>query len=370
MISVVEAATAAVSRSALGSSYQPLPPADLRDALAECLTGLVNDFRGEEEHIVAYVLVVLAELAGEETFDVELFRRHYGAGRSIPGRSMPTLFEATVESVRRLRDTGRLEEVLAGSGTSGILCGSTSYGPFYNVRSASDLDVVIVIETASAAAVVADRLRRLAGVNPESVALLRARADLFRDRYDDGRTTLSHKVRLWTGPDDPMLAETGLPGDYQLSLHLVTDRVLGYALVESTPVLERRTVGGVRTVRDYRDTATTRPDLPCTFAGREHPVLARVEPVILGWLRSTTACQFDDADCYCPGFLQTLLLPLLDVRWDERNCRPRLRAFERKFRDRYMLERARSPHALLRPSFTHLRRAVFAPHVIRVFDGD
>ncbi|MFG1919029.1 hypothetical protein [Micromonospora sp. NPDC048898] len=348
--------------------HLPFLPAELRDALAECLTGLVGDFRGREDRFVAYVLAVIAEVSRDEVFDVGLFRRHYGPGRAAPGEPLPALFEAAVETARRLRDAWRIEDALAGTGTSGILCGSTSYGPFYNVRSTSDLDFVIVIETAAAAAVVADRLGGLPGVAPASVELLRTRAGLFRDRYDDGRTILSHKIRLWTDRDDSMLVGAGLPGDYPLSLHLITERVLGYALVESSPTLERSTVGGVRTVRAYRDTRTTRPDLPRTFAGRELPVLADLTEAASGWLRSTTACQFDDADCYCPGFLQTILLPLLDLRWDERGCRPRLRAFERKFRDRYLIERARSPHALLRPSFTHVRREVFAPHIIRSFD--
>lgn len=347
-----------------------LPPSDLRDALSECLTSLVGDFRGAEEQFVCYVLAVIAEVAGDETFDAELFRRHYSQDVQTAGRQSPTLFETVVETTRRLRDAWRLEDALVGTGTSGILCGSTSYGPYFNVSSASDLDFVIVIENAAAAPVVAKRLDHLAGADPESVELLQVRAELFRDQYDNGHTALSHKVRLWANQDDQMLGRTGLPGDYNLSLHLLTDRVVGYALVESSRTLDRSTAGGIRTVRDYRDTEATRPDLPRTFAGREHPVRPELERVTQGWLRSTTAYQFDDADSYCPGFLQTILLPLLDLRWDDRLCRTRLRAFERKFRDRYLAERARLPHSLLRPSFTHVRRDVFAPHIIRLFDGE
>jgi hypothetical protein len=367
------------SRNLRGTRLARHLPADLRDAVAQCLTGLAAAYRCEEERFVRQALAVMANVDGEEVFDPHLFRRFYADAHrpaGTTGRRLPALFETVAETGRRLRDLQRLEQALAGTGTSGILCGSTSYGPFYNVRGprgrapASDLDVVIVAPDAATLPTVADALRGLAGTDRVSVEQLRERATVFWDRYDNGRTSLSHKLPMWTAEPDPLLAAAGLPGDYHLSLHLLTGQVLGYVLVESSTALNPATAGRQRTVSDYRDTVTRRPDLPRTFACREHRVAPKLEAAQLGWIRSTTACHFDDSDCYCPGFLQMILLPLLDLRWDEAGCRTRLANFERKYFDRYRLEWAAAPHALLRPSFTHVRREDFAPHIVRDFDRE
>jgi hypothetical protein len=161
---------------------------------------------------------------------------------------------------------------------------------------------------------------------------------------------------------------TGSAGGYHLSLHVLNRRTLSYVLVESSTTLSRTTAGRSRTVRDYRDTTTTRPDRPRSFAGREYRIGARPRPAELGRLRPVTVYRFDDGDCYCPGFFQTILLPGFDPLWDDLDLRPNLRVFRQKYLDRFRLELGRDPHAYLAPSLTHVRRERFAPHVVADFD--
>jgi hypothetical protein len=350
--------------------HMPTLPADLRGVLAERLAGVAESYRGKEDDFVEHALALIADVAGDEVFDAALFRRHFLSRSTDAERPLPGLFETVVGTARRLRDARRLEEALAGAGTSGILCGSTSYGPFHNVRSSSDLDFVVVIKGGADALSVAARLRGLAGASPASVEQACARAKLFKDHYDDGHTAFSHKIDMWDDRPDPLLSKTGIRGDYKLSLHLLTARLLGYALADKSARLDRETAGGLRTVRDYRNTKTFRADVLRSFTGREHREEAKLDEAIEGWLRTTTAYRFDKTGSYCPGFLQTLLLPLIDLRWDDLECRRDLRVFERKFFERYRTEKRLSPHNLLVPSYSHPRSEIFAPHVTREFNRD
>jgi hypothetical protein len=358
----------------INRSAHPMPGV-VRDALAENLSALAASYEGREGLFAEHALGVFAEVDGRETFDSDLFVEAY-LDRSGVADGFPSLFETVVETSRRHRDVRRLAQILAGTSTSGVLCGSMSYGPFYNVRghreerSASDLDLIIVIDNAAQMDGIADRVFALDGVDHDSIEQLRTRAAVFVDQFDDEPTTFSHKVRLWRTKTDEWLADTALRGDYVVSLHVLTRRVLGYLLVESSTELTRASAGRLRNVRDYRDTETQRSDLPRTFAGREHPVASLVEKVEAGWLRRATAYLFDETDSYCPGFLQTILLPEPNVLWDDLGVRAAIATFVRKLRDRCRLERGRNPNVLLRPSLAHIRRDVFAPHVVRRFDQD
>jgi hypothetical protein len=351
-----------------------LIPDDLRDTLAVRLSSLMASYLGREELFVGHAFAVFAEATGRETLDASLFRRLYGDRSRARSSRQPATFETVVETARRLRDLNGLRGLLSGTGTSGIPCGSVSYGPFYNVRgwtprhAASDLDLVIVAGDLDTLPAIAERIAGLPGADEASSERLRVRAALFHDRYDDSRTVFSHKVAMWTDRRDPVLELAGVPGAYQLSLHILSQRTLSNVLVESSTRLTRATAGSSRTVLDYRETRNARPDRLRTFAGLEHRVGARLEPAELGWRRWLTAYQFDDSGRYCPGFFQTILLPRFDPRWDDLDSRPGLHAFQRKYLERLRHERARDRHALLLPSLTHVRRDEFAPHVVAEFD--
>jgi hypothetical protein len=352
---------------------QSAAPGVVRDALAEELSGLAIGYEGRESLFIDHTLGVFAEVDGRETFDSALFSEYY-LDRSGVVDGLPSLFETVVETGRRHRDARAFAQVLGNSGTSGVLCGSMSYGPFYNVhghgdeKPASDLDLIIVIDDAAQLLGIAECLLAVNGADRASIEQLRARAAVFIDGLDDGATSFSHKMRLWTTETDQWLVGAGLRGDYVVSLHFLTRRVLGYVLVESSTELTKASAGRLRNVRDCRDTPTQRPDLPRTFAGREHAVVRPAEKTKAGWLRWATTYLFDETDSYCPGFLQTILLPETTMLWDGLNVRSAIATFERKLRDRFRLERGRNQNALLQLSLAHVRRDVFAPHVVRRFD--
>ena len=350
-------------------------PSDSRDALAKCLSDLAASYEGDEERFLRHARAVLAEVDGYEAFDVELFVGMYGDRVSRDG--LPAVFETVAETSRRQRDARIFAQALADADSSVGMGGSMGFAPFFGVhgphrgKPASDLDLIIVMDDAVQLREIIGRLRGLAGVDAMSLERLQTRADIFLDRIDDGATVLSHKVTLWADKTDDVLAGTELPGNYQMSLHFLTRRTLGYGLVENSPTLTRADAGHKRTIRDYRETRIQRADLLRSFARREHRVRPRMEAVEGGWLRWMTGYLFDETDSYCPGFLQTLLLPEPNLLWDGLNVRRDLVTFQRKFYDRYRHERGRNPDGrLLLPSLAHVRRELFAPYVRRRFDLD
>lgn len=360
-------------------------PVEVTEAFADAiLTISANpNYVGREAQLCEHALAVLAAAEYREILDLNLFRRYYeddlyaSAAVAPPvGRRRPARYEAIVETCRRLRDARRLRAACRNTGTSGLLTGSASYGRFYNVRgnrggvAASDLDFIVVIDQASALDGVASGLRALPGVASRDVDRFVDRAYVFADCLDDGRTVFSHKIRLWAdGTPDPMLPSAAAPTCYPLSLHVMTPPVLEYVLVTSTPRLLKDAAGARRTVRDYREVPTGRWDDLYDFAGRRHRSNLSAEPTRDGCLRSPLVYYIDEFDCYFPGFYQSMLFPPPDLLWDDLDIRLALNDFPRKLDQRVRHEANQRPHAMLRPSFAHVRREVFTPSVIRFLDA-
>jgi hypothetical protein len=357
-------------------------PDEITEAFADAVLEISASYAGREEELCEHALAVLADVECGEIVDLDLFRTYYEDDRFTPApgvaseprrRSAP--YEAIVETCRRLRDSRRLRAACRNTRTSGLLIGSTSYGRFYNVRgnrcgnAASDLDFIVVIEEADGPYTIAEALASLPGVAVSDVDHLVRRARVFADGLDDGRTVFSHKIRLWAdGTSDPMLPSGAAPADYLLSLHVMTPPVLDYVLVTSTPRLLKETAGTRRTVRDYREALTARWDHLHDFAGRSHRVELDAVPAEDGCLRSPRVYHIDEFDCYFPGFFQTMLFPQPDLLWDDLDVRPAIDEFQRKLGERVRYEANRREHAMLRPSFAHVRREVFAPSVIKLLD--
>ncbi|MGY3518587.1 hypothetical protein ACVMYR_20065 [Micromonospora sp. PTRAS2] len=359
-------------------------PAVLREALADAILDVSSSYAGHEDELVEHGLAVLADVEGHEIVDEELFRAYYeddrftpGGGDDPTGRRQPGLFEALVETCRRRRDARGLRDALRGTGTSGLLIGSTSYGRFHNVRgnrngtAASDLDFVVVVDDPAILGCVDGLLATaLPGVPAADLDRMRHRAEVFTGGLDDGRTVFSHKLRLWAdGAPDPMLPAGVAASDYLVSLHFLTRPVLDYVLVASTPRLRRDAAGARRTVHDYREAPVTRRDHHRTFAGRSYQLPLDTVATEGGHLTSPRVYYIDDFDSYCPGFFQTMLLPRPDVLWDGLDVAPALDQFQRKISERVRYEADRPPHAMVRQSFAHVRRDAFAPRVIRLLDG-
>ncbi|MEV5632075.1 hypothetical protein [Micromonospora tulbaghiae] len=357
-------------------------PGPLADAIADAVRRISWSYDGREDLMCEHVLAVLADVDRHEIVDLDLFRAYFtddrGVAPATPGRDVrrqPSIYEATVETGRRLRDVRTLRKALLGTPTSCLLVGSTSYAPFSYVRgnrhgtAASDLDLIVVIDHGRTLDTVVERLSRLSNVSNSDVDHLARRARTFAERLDDGRTVFSHKIGMWP-PDvpDPLLPDSIAAADYLLSLHIMTMSVLDHILVTSAPRLSTETAGAGRTVRDYRERPRGQRDHVRTFAGRDYHLPLETVAVGDGCLRSPRVYHLDQFDAYCPGFYQMMLIPQPDPMWDHLDVRPALHRFRAKFADRVRYEAGRDPHAIMRPSFAHVRREVFSPHMIRLLD--
>ncbi|MRH92267.1 hypothetical protein GFY24_33360 [Nocardia sp. SYP-A9097] len=358
-------------------------PDSLAGAFADALERVSPSYAMDYGTMCLHALTALADEEGMEYLDIELFRRYYefdilssAPALAADPRWRPGTGEAIVETCRRLRDVHCLRAVLHHKGSSGLLIGSMNYGRYYNVRGnrygerASDLDLIIVVDTASDLIALADALAGVRCVRSSDVDRFRQRAEVFIGELDDECTVFSHKVRLWSdGVPDPMLPREIAAPDYMLSIHVMTPPVLKYALVGSTPDLLRPISGRRRTLRDNRESRTDRWDDVLDFAGRrDRADLDEVE-ARNGWLRSPRCYYIDDQDCYYPGFFQSMLMPGPEVLWDDRDIRFPLAEFRHKLEERRHDEASRRRPAMLRLSFAHIRRAEFAPSVIRALDG-
>jgi hypothetical protein len=352
-------------------------PEELPGALADELAEIKKGYREDEATMCVHAHAIFANVESGEILDVDQYRKCYmderfRLGPSVDNRRLPGPFEALIETSRRLRDARFLCGACEGIGTSGLLTGSTAYGPFYNVRgnlhgtTASDLDFIVVISHVSDLDSIGANLKKLPGVPDSDIDQFRRRARVFADGMDPHTVMFSHKLRLWSdGTADPLLPSAVATGDYLLSLHIVTLPVLKYLLVGSAPELSKEAAGNRRTMRDYRQEPTRRTDDDLyDFARRPHRADSRTEPAELGCVRSSHVYYIADSDCYCPGLFQTMLFPPANLLWDDLGVRPAVNAFQRKLGERIRYEAARRPHAMLRLSYAHPRLGVFAPGII------
>jgi hypothetical protein len=358
-------------------------PEEVAEALSDAVDKISASYAGREAELCEHTLAILADAEGLELLDLGAYRKYYEDERSNPApwlkdgvRRLPALYEAVVETCRRLRDAKALRAACRDTDTSGLLIGSVNYGRFYNIRgnrhgdTASDLDFIIVIEQAKALDGIAAALAALPGVATSDVERFVRRARMFVGSLDHRWTVFSHKITLWSeGTPDPMLPSGVARAEYLLSLHVMTRPVLDYALVTSTPQLLKERAGGRRTLKDYRETSTVRWDDLNDFSGRRHRVALDAQPVQDGWLRSPLVYYIDELNCYFPGFYQTMLFPQPDLLWDDLDVRPAVNEFQRKLGERVRFEKSQRGNTLLRLSFAHVRRDVFTPRVVRLLDA-
>jgi hypothetical protein len=356
-------------------------PVELAEAFADAVATANLSYAAEEAQFCRHALAILADVDGHEEINPKLYEKYYTDERFLPvvtvgGRRRARPFEAIVETCRRRRDARSLRAACRGSRTSGLLIGSASYGGFFNVRGfspeqpASDLDFIIVDESAAALDQIATALAALPGIASQDIDSFRRRARIFAQSCDEGTTVFSHKVRLWADDGaDALLPGPAAYSGYLLSMHVMSKAVLNYALVGSTPRLLRETAGARRTLKDFREAPAGRWDDLYDFAGRQHRSSLESVAVEGGFLRLPKVYYIDALDCYFPGFYQTMLFPEPDLLWDELDVRPAIEEFQRKLTERIRFEAHRRDHTMLRPSFAHVRRDVFAPGVIRRLDA-
>jgi hypothetical protein len=348
--------------------------------LAESLSRLMAYYEGREEVFVQDLFAIWAREAGvvaDEDGFVSLYQDKALDEFAIYNpqddrlRRLPTPFEASVETARRLQQLNRLEHLVRESvPCAAILGGSLSYGRCYNVKGSrrgdksSDTDLLIVLPSWDLLPRMADSISQLMGVDQESANRLTERSRGFeRKESNGGYRVFSHKLRLWTQQRDPLLEQYELDGEYTISIHVMDEVTFDYIVLRDLAILEESLL---RQVDDYRDTEPQRPDELRSFSGRTEIVPLQDREIDSEWQSQLVVCQVNEERFY-PGLHQCLILPQFEVRWEDRDLSLRLRvlAFRWKVHERLREERVRRPYELQTLSLAHPRHFVFSPHIIQ-----
>jgi hypothetical protein len=360
---------------------------ELAGQLAHAMARTCAAYDGIEEAFVDDLLAIVSEIEGTSGDRNERLRHfyhdprygHFGEylKRGPDDRRRPTPFEAAVETCRRLRDVNRLREQLAPVPTGCILGGSASYGRFFNTvgnrdNEPSDLDLLLVVRDYAVLPEVVAAFERVAGIRESDVKAMGERAGMFpevRDGLQEGeRCIFSHKLALWPpSAADAFLVGTAINGEYEVSVHVFSDKDVDFLILRDQPRLE-----GERSIVDCRATRVDRADTQRSFAetqvqlareGTEHECPA-------GFLVPSRVCHVEDAHPeqgtrYYPGQHQNLILPEFELRWEleaHRLYLP-LYAFKVKLAERLALERVQRPFEIQSLANSHTRKYAFAPYV-------
>lgn len=211
----------------------------------------------------------------------------------------------------------------------------------------SDTDLVLVLEDYRQLDAVADCLASLDGTLPEDIACLRRRVDAFHTLKVGESRMFSHKLPLWQGHLDPMMAGTGLLSPYVLSLHIFSRHELDHLLLTNLPVVAFASrQRHVESMWDFRpDSPGKRFDQQRSFAGSELRLPRPSEQDANGYLAKSAVCVVRKGR-YHPGMYQNLMIPLFDTLWDAfpEPLSPRLEAFRWKVVERLRSEKRRWPY--------------------------
>jgi hypothetical protein len=364
-----------------------LVPDTLMSSLAEALGRVLAHYDGCEVPFLEELLHMWSEAENLLGTRSERFRDLYYDKRldrftpyHPPGtdRRRPKPFEASVETVRRLRDLNGVRDALESAPSSAILGGSLSYGRFYNVSGAfpgqsSDTDLLLVIADYGQLKELPRRLSGCGGLNGESLRDFEHRVEIFeREKEHWPRCVFSHKLKFWDPDTDPVLSETQIPGRYVLSFHVFSWDLFEYIILRDISMFEPEGNGQfVRHIHDYRNTKPRTHDNQRSFSGIDSSVLLKYDEVDGGYLGEIRVCHIE-ADRFFPGLHQNLILPQFEIRWEVPSLRlylPLL-SFRWKLLERLHEERRLRPFELQELSLSHTRKFVFSPHVVRRADRE
>lgn len=120
-----------------------------------------------------------------------------------------------------------------------------------------------------------------------------------------------------------------------------------------------------REALDYRNDQGRRRDKGTlySFAGTERVFARTLQEVDEGWLVNEVVCEVIDGRFY-PGIFHNLILPSMEVRWDELDFSLTLatKGLVWKLYDRLVYERQLRVWEDQNLAHSHVRHEVFAPH--------
>ncbi len=285
----------------------------------------------------------------------------------------PTPFEAAIETTRRIIDVNRLRELLANTSTAALLGGSLSYGRFFNTRGAptsSDVDLMLIVDGAQTVPDVLESLKALPGVDVPSLDSLETRVASYR-QFREQETILKHRVRMWYGQPAPFLGDYDVPGNYRLNLEIMSRAAFDRLILQPIPVIADDTSPGA--VVEFRDDPAERTEEHRAFNGASMTLTVASEPVEGGFAVKRGIFTIDREERrFYPGTHLNVILPQFEVRWEAPSNRIRLALLSLRWKLLERLAEERRLRIFERQSLSasHLRSAMFAPHVRRRVDRE
>lgn len=355
-------------------------PSDyLAGLLARALARILAHYDGTEDAFVDDLLARWSEIDALKGGAKKRFQSLYTDKRfndfpvyRDPPRPRPRPFEAAVETSRRLISVNAIRDCLRGLPTGAILGGSVSYGRFFNTKGVSDpsdLDLMIVMPTyAGHLEACTTALSEVPGISGDDLSQLSRRLPVALELAEAHPTmSVSQKVAFWSDTEDPILKPFGWPGAYEAQLHFFSRAAFEYVVLK-----DQGFIGGnktappfVREALDYRNDQGRRREkgVLYSFSGTERMFSRELTEVDEGWLVNEVTCEVVDGRFY-PGIFHNLILPSMEVRWDELEFSLTLaaKALVWKLYDRLVYERQLRVWENQNLANSHVRHSVFAPH--------
>lgn len=367
----------------LANAKEPYVPLQIPDMMSWLLSRLSNSYFGDEAAFAASAFkkfskaahkVKSRELSYKDIYSLTF----YPDKKNLGDRRAPGFAEATLETIRRLRDMREIENVLSKSSVGGIVGGSMSYGKFLNVKGgedASDLDILLVVDSWNNVPDVLLDLKKLPFTSDKDIEYMTRRiGSMLSEWKHEKEIVFSGKISFWAEEKDPMLGifELNVSPKYQLSLHFMSREGADIMLLKNIQNIVTTDNLESEQFLDYRESEPKRPDFQRTFTGEslgiEIPFEERVDGDVVSYVRSTSSFVVENGHFY-PGMLQGLVLPAFDIMWGDSKFRRLVASFRWKLIERLRYEKNAFPNNTLRLSFAHTRSDVFANHVKKAIDS-
>ena len=361
----------------LSTADTPYVPSKVPDFLGWLLARLSNSYYGQESVFFSKAVERFTQ-AAENVYKREVSREEvyrltcYPNKRNVEGRRSPGFAESTIETTRRLRDIRLLEEALSKTTVGAVVGGSMSYGKFINVKGgddASDIDLLIVIDSWNDLAITLSNLRRMSIVSPTDVERMMIRSEKMLSKWGDrDNITFSGKAKLRETSQDTFLERFGQPTKYDLSVHFVSREGADILLMKDHLDLSASDKMKSREFMDYRELPPSRDDFQRAFSGDSLNIPVKYDQHGESYERFTMSFVVRDGRFY-PGMLQGIVLPAFDVRWGDTRFRRVVESFRWKLVERLRYEKNAFPNEILRLSVAHTRTDAFATHIIPSIDA-
>ena len=355
----------------------PYVPTEVPAFLGWLLARLSNSYYGQES-VFFSKSVDRFSLAAKSVHGYELSREDvygltfYPGKHNVEGRRGPGFSEATVETIRRLRDLRYIEEAISKTTVGAIIGGSMSYGKFINVKGgedSSDIDLLVALDSWNDLATTISSLKELSFVDVSSIDCMLDRAEHMLSRWGDADTiAFSAKTTIREDGYDPFLSGFGVGAKYGVSIHFMSRMGVELMLLKDIPDLSSTDELETREFMDYREMPPSKDDFQRSFSGDSLSVPVNYKEHLGSYERYTKSFVVDGGRFY-PGMLQSIVLPAFDVRWVDMKFRRLVESFRWKLIERLRYEKNAFPNELLRMSFAHTRSDVFAAHTIRSVDA-